>query len=281
MAVAHQGVRSLRELVGVLSGVTVKNLGDRIAADRWPLELRELAVAANNMFARLEESFERLYKSANNLSHKVRTPLTILRGEAEVALSRDRSVEELRDVIASSLEENARLQRLIDNILFLSNADIGKCEAVLSKLDAREELDKVVDFYQPCAEDKGINLTCQGAGVVVADAALFRKTAAALISNALTYSEAGASVELVLRQTPGEGVELTVSDSGCGIPEPELGKIFDRFYRVYATRYMDPHGTGLGLPIVKVVMELHNGGITVHSAPGRGTVVTVSFPPAA
>lgn len=281
LLIAYRGTHPLRELIAVVCGITVKNLGERISGSQWPGELRTLAEATNQMLARLDDSFTRLYTSANNLSHKIRTPLTILRGEAEVALSRERSAEELRDVIASSLEENQRLQRLIDNILFLANADIGKCKAVHNLLDAREELDKVVDFYIPLAEDKGITLSCQGDAQITADPALFRKMAAALISNGITYNQEGGKVELVLRQLTGQGGALSVKDSGCGIPADELEKIFDRFYRIYTTRYMDPHGTGLGLPIARAVMELHNGSITVHSVPGQGTTVTVTFPPSA
>ena len=277
-AIARKGTRSLGEMAGLVRRVTACNLEERICGSDWPRELNVLADATNHMLDRLDDSFSRLYNSATNLSHKMRTPLTILRGEAEVALSRERTVEELRDVIASSLEENDRLTRLIDNILFLSNAEMGKLHAMHSEMEMRGELDRVVDFYLPFAEEKGITLTCLGSAELSADASLFRKAASSLISNALTYNAPGGTVELVLRQVGEHSGELSVTDSGCGIAETEMTKIFDRFYRVYATRFRDPHGTGLGLPIAKAIMELHNGTIEVQSRPGQGTTVSLIFP---
>jgi two-component system, OmpR family, heavy metal sensor histidine kinase CusS len=276
--IARNGMRPLREMTGIIRGITVSNLRARIAADGWPEELHTVASATNMMLDRLENSFSRLYNSARNLSHKIRTPLTILKGEAEIALSRPRSAEELCGVIASSLEEHSRLQRLIENILFLGDAEIGKYQIVPLQFESREELENVVDFYTPWAEEKELSISCHGSASVLADPPLFRKAAAALLSNALTYNSPGGEVELRLRQSKAGGAELSVTDAGCGIAESELSKVFDRFYRIYATRYMDPHGTGLGLPIAKAVMELHGGSIEIRSAAGKGTTVTLSFP---
>jgi two-component system, OmpR family, heavy metal sensor histidine kinase CusS len=277
-SIARKGTSPLREITTMVRRITASNLSERISPSGWPAEIVGLADAMNLMLDRLGDSFSRLYNSATNLSHKMRTPLTIMRGEAEVALSRDRSVEELQDVLASNLEENNRLLRLIESILFLANAETGKFNPNPVPLDLREELEKVVDFYVPCAEEKGISITCDGEAVAVVDAPLFRKTAAALLSNAVTYNAPGGTVDLLLRQGEAMSAEMVVTDSGCGIPPAEHEKIFDRFYRIYGTRHMDPHGTGLGLPIVKAAMDLHGGSVKVESAPGFGTTVTVRFP---
>jgi two-component system, OmpR family, heavy metal sensor histidine kinase CusS len=235
----------------------------------------------NSMLDRLQDSFERLYNSARNLSHKIRTPLTILKGEAEVALSRNRSVDELEQVILSSLEENNRLVRLVENILFLATAEMGRFQTEPVPLDVRSEIEKVVDFYTPFAEEKEISIDCQGDAQILADPTQFRKGIAALLSNALIYSEPGATVTFTVRQAQGLSGEIEVRDSGCGIAESEHEKVLDRFYRIYATRFMDPHGTGLGLPIVKAIMDLHHGDFQIASVPGRGTCVTLRFPGAA
>jgi two-component system heavy metal sensor histidine kinase CusS len=276
--IASRGTRPLREMAEMIRGITVANLEERISGHGWPLELSGLADAMNLMLHRLDDSFARLYKSATNLSHKMRTPLTILRGEAEVALSRNRSNEELQDVIASSLEEVGRLSRLGESILFLANAEMGKFKMEQSLLDCREEADQVIDYYWPSAEEKGITLNCQGDASLRVDGVLFRKLVAALISNALTYNAPGGTVSLTLKQANELSGEISVTDSGCGIPDSEMVKIFDRFYRIYATRHMDPHGTGLGLPIAKAIMDLHDGSIAVQSVPGEGTTITLRFP---
>ena len=277
-AIARRGTRPLREMTDIVRRITATNLEERISGKGWPRELNNLADAMNLMLNRLEDSFTRLYNSATNLSHKMRTPLTILKGEAEVALSRDRSNEELQDVIASSLEEVTRLSRLGESILFLANAEMGKFRMERSLIDCREEVEQVIEYYWPFAEDRGITFTCEGSALLMADAALFRKTVAALISNGLTYNPHGGTVGLALRQKDELSGEISITDSGCGIPPGEVVKIFDRFYRVYATRHMDPHGTGLGLPIAKAIMDLHEGSIAVESVHGKGTTVTLSFP---
>lgn len=276
--IARRGIRPLRQMTEIVRRITVTNLEERISGHCWPRELNGLADAMNLMLHRLEDSFSRLYTSATNLSHKMRTPLTILRGEAEVALSRRRSAEELEDVIASSLEEVSRLMRLAENILFLANAEMGKFQMERSVVDSREEADKVIDYYFPSAEEKGVSLSCEGGASLMVDSALFCKSISALISNAVTYNQAGGTVHLSIRQRDRFSGEISVTDSGCGMAQNELVKIFDRFYRIYGTRHMDPHGTGLGLAIAKAIMDLHNGTITVQSTPGQGTTVTLCFP---
>jgi two-component system heavy metal sensor histidine kinase CusS len=277
LAIARRGTRPLREITELVRQVTPSRLEDRLSGENWPREVEALAGAMNGMMDRLQDSFERLYNSARNLSHKVRTPLTIMRGEAEVALSRERSVEELEQVILSNLEENNRLVRLADNILFLADAEMGKFSSNPVEIDAGAEVDKVLDFYSPAAEDKEVAISRQGEARVFADPALFRKAAAALLSNAITYNSAGGEVVFYICQEAGLAGKLSVSDTGCGIERGELEKIFDRFYRIYATRHMDPHGTGLGLPIAKAIMELHRGDVEVQSEPAVGTRVTLNF----
>jgi two-component system, OmpR family, heavy metal sensor histidine kinase CusS len=277
-AIARRGTRPLREMAEMMNRISVSALDERIAGADLPRELRALSDSTNLMLDRLQDYFKRLYRSATNLSHKMRTPLTILKGEAEVALSRERTVEELQDVIVSGLEENNRMVRLIDNILFLSDAEIGKFKYAPREMDAKLETDKVLDFYSPLAEEKEISITCQGSARLMADPSLFRKAVAALISNALTYNAPGGSVALLLSQGEGLSGRLTCSDSGSGFDETEKEKIFDSFYRIYATRYRDPHGTGMGLPTVKTIVNLHGGSVKVQSAPGQGTTVTLDFP---
>jgi two-component system, OmpR family, heavy metal sensor histidine kinase CusS len=278
LAIARRGTRPLREMTEMVNRISASALDERISGENWPSELKVLADATNLMLDRLQGYFERLYDSARNLSHKMRTPLTIMKGEAEVALSRERTVEELQDVIVSGLEENRRLVRLVDSILFLSDAEIGKFQYAPCELDADREIEKVLDFYSPLAEDREVAMTCQGSACLFADASLFRKAVAALISNALTYNTPGGSVDLLLSQGEGLSGKLSVTDSGCGFGEAEKQKVFDRFYRIYGTRHRDPHGTGLGLPTVKAIMDLHNGSVEVQSVPDKGTTVTLNFP---
>jgi two-component system heavy metal sensor histidine kinase CusS len=279
IAVARRGIRPLREITEQARQISVANLNERLNGADWPLELNIMAGALNGMLDRIESSFSRLYNSVANLSHKLRTPITILRGEAEVALARDRSAGELRETITSSIEEFGRLARLVDNIIFISQAEAGKLQHVLIKINVRAEIDKVLEFYGPLADEKGISITCDGSATLSADPTLFRKAIAHLVSNARTYSNAGGSIAISVRQGDDGSAYVSVTDTGCGIAEEDMPKIFDRFYRVYDSRFMDPHGSGLGLPLVKTIMDLHRGTIEITSRPGQGTKVILKFPP--
>jgi two-component system, OmpR family, heavy metal sensor histidine kinase CusS len=279
-AIARRETRPIREITEKARVITASSLDERLSGEDWPQELNSLAAAMNGMLDRLQDSFRRLDISVANLTHKLRTPLTVLRGEAELALGRERSAEELREVIESSLAEYERVSTLIDNIVLIAQAESGRLHPVRIKIKARAEIDKLLDFYGPLAEEKEIAIALEGDATLSADPTLFRKAIAKLISNALTYTPSGGRAVISVRQQEDRSVEIMVTDNGCGIAEEEIPRVFDRFYRVYSTRYTDPHGSGLGLPIVKTIMELHNGVIEVRSRVGQGTTAVLIFPPA-
>lgn len=280
LVIARRGTRPIRDLTEKARRITMSTLNERLSGADWPREVNSLAGALNGMLDRLQDSFKRLYGSVENLTHKLRTPVTILRGEAEVALARERSAAELREVLESSVEEYQRLSHLIDNIVFVCQLDAGKIEPVPTPITARAEIEQVVDFYLPLAEEKGIRLACEGDACLTADPTLVRRAIACLVANALTFTPPEGSVVVSATQVEGSPPEIRVADTGCGIDEQEIPKIFDRFYRVYASRFMDPRGTGLGLPLVRTIMDLHHGSVEVLSRPGEGTTVILKFPPA-
>lgn len=277
--IARRGTRPIREITEKARQITVSSLDERLSGADWPRELNALAGALNGMLDRLQDSFSRLYGSVANLTHKLRTPLTILQGEAEVALGQERSAKELREFVESSMEEYARLSHLVDNIIFIAQAEAGKLQHVAIKIQARAEIDKILDFYGPLAEERGIAVTCEGDATLAVDPTLFRKAVVSLLSNALTFTPSGGTVVISIRQGENGSAVVSITDTGCGIAEEYLPQIFDRFYRVYTTRFMDPHGSGLGLPLVKTIMDLHSGIIEVQSRPGQGTTAVLKFPP--
>jgi len=278
LLIARRGTKPILELTERAQSITVSGLQERLTGEDWPEELSSLAATLNAMLDRLQDSFSRLYNSVANLTHKLRTPLTILRGEAEIALSRERSNDELCEVIESSMEEFGRLSHLVDNIVFIAQAEAGKLKLSAEPLELAEEAGKLLEYYEPLAEEKGITLSCQGSTRLTADPTLFRKVLANLVSNALTITPEGGAVTISASQRDDRWTEILVSDTGCGISDEDLPRIFDRFYRVYATRFLNPHGSGLGLPLVKTIMDLHKGSIDVASSPGAGTTVTLLFP---
>lgn len=277
VVVVRRGLRPLAEITATAGRIDVTTLGERLDARVWPRELARFSAAFDGMLDRLQTSFDRLEASSANLAHEIRTPLNILRGEAEVALTRSRSPEEYRRVIESSLEEYERLSRLIDNILFLARAE-QRIEPVC--LDAVRELELLRDYYGTLAEEKGIAISCTGRGELLADPLLFQRAVGNLLSNAIRYTPAGGAITVSFSRGSDGAPCLTVADTGIGIAPVDLQRVFDRFYRSTEARTVNPQGTGLGLAIVRSIMDLHRGSVSIASEPGQGTAVTLHFPPA-
>ncbi len=277
--VTRKGLQPLQDITRATERVTAKQLHERVLAHGWPDELAALARSFDNMLDRLEESFTRLSQFSADLAHELRTPINNLRGEAGVALSHARSPEEYRQTLESSLEEYARLARLIDNMLFLARADGPAAGISRVATDARRATDAVREFYDALAEDRGVEVRCEGQATVCADPVLFRQAVSNLLSNALNYTPRGGRVLIRLNPLGEGGLEVSVADGGCGIAAEHLPKIFDRLYRVDSARTQHPNGSGLGLAIVKSIMTLHGGAVDVQSQPGQGSRFTLRFPP--
>lgn len=279
--VARRGLAPLQEITQLTERITASQLHERIESTGWPVELASLARSFDRMLDRLGDSFNRLSQFSADLAHELRTPINNLCGEAGVALSQSRTPDEYRSTLESSLEEFARLTRLIDNLLFLARADSPTATAACERFKAREAVDSVCEFYEALADDRGVAVRSAGDGFVSADPVLFRQAASNLISNALNHTPRGGQVVVTVRPGADGGCEVEVADTGCGIEGRHLPYLFDRLYRVEPARSQNPDGAGLGLAIVKSIMTLHGGTVRVVSEPGRGSKFTLQFPNAA
>lgn len=275
--IARRGMRPLRAIATRARGITASQLHERVGAAEWPAELAHLARAFDDMLERLEQSFLRLSQLSADLAHELRTPINNLMGEAEVALSRERGSVAYQRVIESSLEEFGRLSRLIDSMLFLARAEGTDSPLQLIGLEARDELDRVREFYDALAEQSGVKIRCSGAATLRADPILFRRALSNLLSNALNHTGPGGTVEL-RALAGGDWVDVQVADTGRGVEAQHLPRLFDRFYRADQARAGHHRGTGLGLALVRSIVDLHQGSATIESQLGLGTTVTLRFP---
>lgn len=280
-ALARKSTQPLIEITKSTQEVTANRLDGRIVVSRWPAELVELAVAVNAMLDRLQESFTRLSNFSGDLAHALRTPLSNLRGEAEVALGRDRSPQEYQQVLASSVEEYERLSRMVDGLLFIARADDPNAVVEHAGFDAGDEIEDVREFHQAMAAEHGVEVRCEGRARVIGDRMLFRRAVTNLVSNAIQHTPAGGNVCIALHSSEDGTLEVNVSDSGYGIEPENLPKIFDRFFRTDRSRASVAGGSGLGLAIVRSIMRLHRGTVHASSDLGRGTTITLRFPPVA
>lgn len=276
--IARRALKPLADITRATERIHVERLHERIQTGEWPRELVALADAFDGMLERLQESFERLAQFSADLAHELRTPINNLMGQAQVALSRGRSAREYVEILESALEEYERLARMIESMLFIASADHARSGSVnLATLDARAEMAAVCEFYQALADEREIEMRCEGQGMIRADSSLLRRALSNLVSNAIEYTPKGGRVTLAIGKDDGAPI-LSVADTGIGIASEHLSRLGDRFYRVDPARSSAHSGSGLGLAIVRSIMSLHGGHLAIESRPGRGTTATLHFP---
>jgi two-component system heavy metal sensor histidine kinase CusS len=277
--IARRGLRPVGRMAATASHIGSATLNERLDLGGLPAELLQLAGTFNAMLDRLEDSFVRLSRFSADIAHELRTPVNNLRGDAEVALGKERPPEEYREVLGSCLEECGRLARLIDSLLFLARAEIPETQITREPADVGRELETVCTFYEAAAAEAGVALTVDApAGLVAAlDRGLFQRALGNLVANALAHTPAGGRVKLGAARA-GDAILVEVSDTGGGIPPQHLPHVWDRFYRADAARSGDAGRVGLGLALVKSITALHGGTVTLHSEVGRGTRVDLRLP---
>ncbi|WP_042879072.1 heavy metal sensor histidine kinase [Cupriavidus necator] len=277
---ARRGLRPLRRMAADAAAVTTSRLATRLDVGSAPAELRELAAALNDMLARLQDSFSRLSEFSADLAHDFRTPISNLIGQTQVTLAQSRGVAEYETLLESNLEEYERLARMIENMLFLARADHAQVALGVRTLDAREELDKMAEYFEAVAADRDVTLAVAGHAPVQADQTLLRRAVTNLLDNALRHAPEGSTVRLDVSRIPAPGGATTcirVANAGPAIPPETLPHIFGRFYRADPSRRNSAASTGLGLAIVDTIMRLHGGSVTVRSLDDE-TVFSLQFP---
>jgi len=275
ITVTKRALRPLAEMTRSLERVGPAHLHERVPPAAWPRELRPLAVAFDNMLERLEDSFTRLSQFSADLAHELRTPIANMLGEAQVTLTRPRSPEEYREVIESSVAECERLSGIVDNLLFLARAESPDRQIHPTRFDGLPAIEKIAAYYETIAEDRDVSIRCTGEGQIYADPVLFARAVSNLVDNALRFTPNGGNISISIAMRDAHS-EISVRDTGCGIPAEHLPRVFDRFYRADPSRSSE--GVGLGLALVKSIVDLHGGSIRLESEVNRGTTVVLTFP---
>jgi two-component system heavy metal sensor histidine kinase CusS len=273
--VTRRGLRPLREMTESLGRIGPDQLKERIGSTGWPRELQPLAIAFDEMLTRLDDSFTQLSQFSADLAHELRTPIANMLGETQVALTRNRTAAEYRETIESTVAECERLSRIVDNLLFVARVDAAREPIARKWFDARAAVEKIAAFYQTVADDHNVTINCSGDGQIYADPDLFERVVGNLLDNALRFTAEDGSIRVAVSKH-NSYFEVTVSDNGSGIAPEHLPRVFDRFYRAESSRSSD--GAGLGLALVKSIVELHGGSASIHSEVGLGTTVTLRFP---
>lgn len=256
------------------------NLNSRLQKVETGDELQRLSDTLNEMLDRIETAFVRVTQFTADASHELRTPVSLIRTEAELALRRSRGEAEYKESLRHILLEAERTSALIEQLLALARADSGRETLNMQPVDLRHMLASVADAWKQVATIRDLQFSVNiddPAALVMGDEAILRRLADILLDNAFKYTPSPGSVRLSLEQRD-ESVVITVQDSGVGIGQEDQSKIFERFYRVDKARSRAQGGTGLGLAIAHWVVTQHRGSITVESQPGAGATFCVELP---
>jgi heavy metal sensor kinase len=260
--------------------INAQNLSSRLEVPRARDELRRLTETLNAMLARIEASFKRIAQFTADASHDLRTPVSVIRATAEITLRKPRTQEEYRRALSTILETSVDTSELLENLLTLARADAGAAGMEMRLLDLSAHVQKARERGALLGIEKALDVTATTPPEPVwvkADAIAVDRLLLILLDNAVKYSPTGGRCEIALSQSEIHA-QITVRDSGAGIPQTELKNIFDRFYRVDRARSRNTGGAGLGLAIARWIAEMHGGTIAAESTVGSGSAFHVQIP---
>lgn len=277
--IASRALAPVAEITGRAREIQAKNLDHLLDIRTSDIELRNLVSTLNAMMERLNKAFRSMQQFTVDASHELKTPLTIMAGTLEVALNQDRSLPEYKEAMQVVLDEMNRMSRIVNQLFLLSAYDAGKPDLHKEEIDLSDLLQRMFELTQALAEDKEIRTVLQidARPKISGDPGQVSQVIINLIDNAIKYTPRDGRIEITLNTRDTNAV-VSVSDTGIGIPPVEIPYVFERFYQVDKARSGENRGVGLGLSIVKRIVEAHEGQISVQSEEGRGTTFMVSFP---
>lgn len=276
---ARKALEPVAALGKAAGEIGVSRLHQRLPVRGTNDELDYLAIQFNETFARLEKAVEEMKQFTASISHEFRTPLAVLRGEAEIALMESSTPGQYRRVLASQLEEFEKLTRMINQLLTLARAESGEVAIAHEPVDLSGMAQSLAEQLEPVAASKNVNLSwdCEPGVIISGDAGWIERIVLNLIDNAIKFTGTGGHVAVRVSQN-GKHRTLEVKDDGSGIPADSVPRIFERFYRADPSRANRADGVGLGLSLVKWAVDQHRGSIDVETNPGKGSTFRVTFP---
>jgi two-component system heavy metal sensor histidine kinase CusS len=269
-SVTRIGLAPLRRLTKDASEVSPNNRSQRLNTASLPHELNDLANSFNGALERLDGAYGRLESFNADVAHELRTPVTILIGQTEVALTRNRSVDDLRHTLQSNLEEFERMRAIINDMLFLARADQGERATGLVEVSLAAEVARTLEFLEIPFEEAQVRAVSRGDAMALVNRSLFGRACTNLLMNAIQHCAPHDTVRVTIAREEDQ-VRIAVSNPGAPIDPSTLDHLFDRFYRAEVSRTNSRENHGLGLAIVKAIAEMHRGTVSVESAYGVNT----------
>jgi len=273
-------LKPIKEITDTANNITHEDLSLRVKADNVDEELRCLIEAFNGMVSRLGESFEYITDSSSYIAHELKTPIAIIRGESEFALKKEREKDEYKRVIDVNLQEAKRMLKIIEDLLLLTKMNYQPDVLKLEQIDLTQFIKIIYEQAKILASKKNIMVNIdipEGAGVVNADELHLRRLFFNLIDNAIKFTPANGNIRISLKYEK-QKAAVSIADTGIGIGEENLPKLFDKFFRIEGKVKDSSPSSGLGLSIAQSIVKLHKGEIAITSELGKGSIFTVLLP---
>ncbi|MBT0587026.1 heavy metal sensor histidine kinase [Alteromonas oceanisediminis] len=271
----YRGHSPLRRLSRNIGSITADKLDIRLDPNEVPVELANLVGSFNAMIERLESGFEQLSHFSADIAHELRTPITNLTTQTQVILNKPRSTDEYIEILYSNLEEYERMTKMVSDMLLLAQTEHGLIKPKAELIDCGKEIGELVEYFELLAHEKHISIKRLGNNIkLMCDKSMFRQALSNLLSNAIRYAPENASVTVSMQSRDGEA-HISISNPSIRIPEAQLSRLFDRFYRTDPSRKRDGQGAGLGLTIARSVLEVNGAFIRVESNDQKTTFTVV------
>jgi heavy metal sensor kinase len=274
--ISRKALAPVKDISETIDKISESNLSERINVEDIPEELRILASSFNRTFDRLEITFNRQKQFTADASHELRTPLSVIMSQSEIALRKERSSEEYKNILIAITEAARMMSATVQKLLVLTRLGIDPVELKFETINVSEIISESVRLLSPLAEQRGISIdTSQVAELLVrGDKTALLEIFTNLLDNSIKYNVIYGKIYISARKETGF-IVCEIRDTGIGIPEGDLDKVFDRFYRVDKSRSKEIGGSGLGLSICQEIVKLHGGRIDIASKLGSGTTVSV------
>jgi heavy metal sensor kinase len=277
--ISRKALAPVRGISETIDKISESNLSERINVEDIPEELRILASSFNRTFKRLEMAFNRQRQFTADASHELRTPLSVIMSQSEITLRKERSLEEYKNTLTAVTEAAGVMSATIQKLLTLTRLSTDKISLKFETIDLNEIIRESVKLLRPLAEQKGISIDISPPVepfVVHGDRTALLELFTNLLDNSIKYNVPQGKIYISARKETGF-IVCEIKDTGIGIPEGDLDKVFDRFYQVDKSRSKEISGSGLGLSICHEIVKLHGGKIDIESRIGSGTTITVSL----